>query len=544
MQKGSKLMKKITALFLSLLLSLSFLASCQTEDVPESPSPTVQAPASAEPSTTPPEETDNEKLSLPLVDEKTTFTGWITSSAIGKFQTDLNDNPTFQELENRTNIHMDWRYPTQGGETEALNLMFSSNDYTDTIITLGPGDYIGGFDKFIEDEIIYDLKDLVNDNCPNYLEVIKRDSTVYKQLHTDTGNLPSFRMMLTERQLCYLGYYARQDLLDAAGYTKTPVTYGDWHEMLVALKGSTSKQPMYLFEAILSAGYGASSEFMQIDGKVTYGPMTNEYRDYLSMVADWYSEGLIDTDFMTRRHFFLDFGEFLNGSFALYPMVSAFYDTFTASGMQIKVLPYAKVNESDKRVINSGSSETTLQGATGTITTDCENPVLMARWYDYLYSPDGSLLGSYGIEGQSYTMENGKPVFTDLIMKNTEDLTAGDAKSSYAFSMSLPYLVMTERENDTLSEGAYKATELWDTDWDLANTRTIQGDLTADESVQYTSIFNDINTYVSEFKSQVISGTVKITDETWSNFVDQLNSMRIDRCIELKQAAMDRYNAR
>lgn len=539
-------MKKITAVLLFLLLVLSLAAGCQTGDKDTTTSPSPTATASAEPTGEPTEGGDDDgKLSLPLVDEKTTFSGWITSSAIvTQLYTELNDNPVFKELEERTNIHIDWRHPAEGGETEALNLMFTSNEFTDIIVTLDPTYYVGGFDKFIDDGIIHDLKDLVNNYAPNFLNTIKKDETVYKQLHTDTGHLPAFRMMLTDRQLCYLGYYARQDLMDAAGYTKTPTTYDDFHEMLTALKGSTSKQPLYLFEDILIPGYGVNSNFTQVDGKVVFGPITDEYRAYLEMVAQWYSEGLIDADFMTRRHFFLDFGEFLNESFAVYPMTVAFYDVFVANGLDIKVLPYTKLNEGDKRYINSGSAETTLQGSTATITTDCDDPVLMTKWFDYLFTEEGSLLGSYGIEGQAHTIVDGKPVFTDLIMNNPDNLTPGDAKNAYAFPMLMPFLVMTEREVDTFSEGAVKATELWDSDWDIANSRTLQGDLTADESFEFTSKYLDIETFVSEFKAHVIAGQKQITDETWNEYLNEIKGMGIDRCIELKQEALDRYNNR
>jgi putative aldouronate transport system substrate-binding protein len=295
---------------------------------------------------------------------------------------------------------------------------------------------------------------------------------------------------------------------------------------------------------VLIPGYGVGSDFVQIDGKAAYGPMTDDYRKFLEMVSTWYSEGLIDKDFMTRRHFYLDFGEFLNGSFALYPMVSGFYDTFANAGMKITALPYAKLNEGDKRYINSGSAESTLSGSTGAITTNCKDPETLAKWFDYLYSEDGSRLASYGVEGQTYTLVNEKPVFTDLILKNKDNLTVSDAKNAYTFAQLFPFLVQTERENAALSEGAIKATEIWDTDWDLSKSRSIQGDLTADESAEYSAKYNDINTFVTEFKTQVISGAKKLDDNTWNEFVNQLKSMGIDRCIELRQAALDRFNNR
>ena len=53
------------------------------------------------------------------------------------------------------------------------------------------------------------------------------------------------------------------------------------------------------------------------------------------------------------------------------------------------------------------------------ITTSCEDPVLAAKWLDFLYSKDGELLLWYGIEGESYELdEEGMPQYTDVVFDN------------------------------------------------------------------------------------------------------------------------------
>ena len=96
----------------------------------------------------------------------------------------------------------------------------------------------------------------------------------------------------------------------------------------------------------------------------------------------------------------------------------------------------------------------------------------------------------------------------------------------------------------TLSLRSSKGNRSWDSDWDIANSRTLQGDLTADESFEFTSKYLDIETFVSEFKAHVIAGQKQITDETWNEYLNEIKGMGIDRCIELKQEALDRYNNR
>ena len=47
----------------------------------------------------------------------------------------------------------------------------------------------------------------------------------------------------------------------------------------------------------------------------------------------------------------------------------------------------------------------------------------MVALLDYMYSEEGTLLINMGIEGTHYTMQNGKPIFTDYVMKNPDGLS-------------------------------------------------------------------------------------------------------------------------
>ena len=55
----------------------------------------------------------------------------------------------------------------------------------------------------------------------------------------------------------------------------------------------------------------------------------------------------------------------------------------------------------------------------------------MQSTFDFGYTDEGHMLNNFGIEGVSYTMENGEPVYTDEIMKNPEGLTMGQAMGKY-----------------------------------------------------------------------------------------------------------------
>ena len=131
-------------------------------------------------------------------------------------------------------------------------------------------------------------------------------------------------------------------------------------------------------------------------------------------------------------------------------MTVAFYDVFVANGLDIKVLPYTKLNE-ETSAISTVVQQRLLYRGDSHDYNDCDDPVLMTKWFDYLFTEEGSLLGSYGIENQAHTIVDGKPVFTDLIMNNliTSHL---EMRRMRTHSQLMPFLVMTEREVDTFSE--------------------------------------------------------------------------------------------
>ena len=67
---------------------------------------------------------------------------------------------------------------------------------------------------------------------------------------------------------------------------------------------------------------------------------------------------------------------------------------------------------------------------------------------------------------------------------------------------------------------------------------------TTEESNRYASIASDLYAYAYQTVLQFIVGDQEINDQNWLTFQDNLSDMGIDRCVELYQTALDRFNAR
>jgi hypothetical protein len=87
-----------------------------------------------------------------------------------------------------------------------------------------------------------------------------------------------------------------------------PNTLDDYRNMLVTFKDNGVEIPT----TIASTGYVShfmapfnlpTTSWYQVDNKVHYGPIEDSFLEYLTLMHDWYSQGLIDKDFYTATGF-------------------------------------------------------------------------------------------------------------------------------------------------------------------------------------------------------------------------------------------------
>lgn len=159
------------------------------------------------------------------------------------------------------------------------------------------------------------------------------------------------------------------------------------------------------------------------------------------------------------------------------------------------------------------------------------------NFIDYLCSEDGIRLTNFGIEGETYTMNDGTPVFTDTIMQHPSGSSDGlrlNVACVFAISDEAKYrnAQFKSKENQEWDRIWTESTEQYNTIWSL----------TAEEEQQVSTIMNDISTYVQE-------ETIKaITDDTalanWDNTVKQIYSMGIEEALNIYQTGYERYNNR
>lgn len=489
-------------------------------------------------------------IKLPLSEEPVTLKIWMTADAnFFTVLSDYNESEFFKEMERRTNVHLEFDVPPSGEESTAYNLMISSGELPDMICM--PTLYPDGMDAAIDDGYYLDLTPYLDTYLYNYNQVRQTDPQFMKNTITDSGRAAVIGILNTEPQGPWVGMQIRQDWLDELGL-ETPVTYDDLENVLTQFKEKKGcYAPLALSSTAnfafgeLAAGFGVNGSYFNKDGTVVAGYATDEWRAYLSKMHDWYVKGLIDPDFMTDSPFFVD-TELVTTEqsgvwYSMYTMASMYESS--VPGMEVKALAGPKLNKDD--VTHIRIADTYIANGGLAISADSEYKEIAMQWIDYLFTDEGMALANYGIEGESFNYaEDGSIEFTDEMLNNPDGLSITQALISKTLVPSqIPShydwtreLIMVN-EKDLLSYDIWAAPDHLD-DWVMPSGMS----LTSEENVEFASHNTDINTYVQEASSQFISGVLDIDGGAdWDNYMKTIEDMGYKRCVELQQAALDRY---
>ena len=553
---------KTTSVLLVIFLLASLFYGCSKNDNVTSKSNSDESTTKQEASSTQQSNTntnDSDKklfggLKLPIVDKPITLTYFVPNSYPTVLKT-YNDIKMYQIQEKDTGIHIEFIHPPAGQETDQLNLLIASNDLPD-IIETNPLTYPGGPEKLLQDNVAVEIQDLIDKYAPNFKNLFVRYPEVKKQISTDAGKMYCFPWLnFYDVQLVYMGHIIREDWLNNLSL-EMPQTIDDWYNILTAFKerdpnGNGEKDEIpYIaikYERLdpFCYAWGLTSDFYVENGNIKYGAIEPRFKDYLSTMRKWYSEGLIDPDYASTDSKQFD-------SKATSNIGGAFYGY---SGGQIRTY-MTLMEQNDPNYKLAGTRYPVLErgqkppighrinmfygGGSALITGSNKYVKETVHWLDYNYSPKGHMLCNYGIEGESYVMDNGYPRYTDNIAKTPNGFI--DELTKYTrFVGNGPWENGKEAQIQYMAHPAsIQAIENW--------SQTEKGHIlppitpTQEDSLRLNSIMNEINTYKSEMLNKFIMGQEPL--DKYDDFVSTLRKMNIEKAIKIQQSALDRYNKR
>ena len=494
---------------------------------------------------------------LPLTDEKVTITCFTTQdSNLTNLVDTLADTPMFQELEKRTNVHIDFNLPAVGNEASAYNLMIASGELPDLIKNsgaMGVQNYPDGLDAAVEDGYFLDLTDLAKEYAPHYIHALKDygqyDKNVELSAYTKAGRMVGIYQIMKQPQGHWAGWYVREDWLKELGMD-IPVTYDDWEAVLTAFKDQKGcSAPLLLANTAYdglynywSQGFGVTSGFHQEGGKLIYGPAQEGWREYVTLMHDWYQKGLIDPDFMSA-------GWIPDQSMITTDKSGAYFGIYTQIAMLeaaaqdpnavITAVPLPRKNAGDQLHFDNA---VVLAGHM-TVSAKTKYPELCVRLMDYMFSEEGSLLANYGIEGDTFEYVDGKPQFTEKITANPE-LSFAQAMAYYCMPGARCVWQDWSRELGAVPAKDIECYDIWQTGLDNANAvpAVENYDMTVEDRAEYAKIMTDVKSIVDERTVQFITGVLPL--DQYDQYLADIKASGLDRAIELAQKGYDDFNAR
>lgn len=455
--------------------------------------------------------------------------------------------PQFQKLQKDLGIDIEYIHPVLGQTQEQFNLLLASNELPD-IIEYGFYNYPGGPQKAIDDGCIIPLNDVIEKYCPNLKKYLQEHPEVDKMIKTDSGNYYCFPGIYNDEYLLtYSGLIMREDYLEKAGMSK-PETIDELETVLKAFKQKLGISiPLDIGSWGLYAvtqAYGVIPELYVDNGTVKYGPMEAGYKEALTTLNRWYSEGLLDNNIASLEGKTINQNVLNGDTGCVYGNTGSGIGTLTeglkgVEGAKLTAIPYPTLKKGETPFYGQRVFPYSVFGS-ASISTQCRDIEKAAKVLDYGYSEEGSMLFNFGIEGESYEMIDGYPTYTEKVTKNENGKSMGEMLYYYASPNGIGPFLRDKRymEQFAALPEQKESIEIW-SKTDAQKHMMPMVNLTPEESKEISAIEGELKAQFEAMEMKMIMGVESV--DNYDAFISTLKGLGADRYVEIYQAAYDRY---
>lgn len=515
--------KKLTALLVATAAAVS-LAACGEKDTVVS---------------------DMEKGEISYPIETTEKVSWWMSlpSPLATTVSNFGETDFAKYLKEATGIEVEYIHPAQGSD-DAISLLLASDELPDIITTYWPD---RSPDSSIEDGLILDITSYIDDYAPNFKKFTDENDEVRRAVLTDDGVYYGFPFVRNDPTLLATkGLFMRADWLEELGL-EVPETIDDWDKVLAAFKTKcdTPIAISYNDISVFAGGFNAiKGMYHDADGKIKYGTIEDNYKNYIAKMNEWYKKGYFDKNYAIADKKTID-SYMLTGTSGITDgaggsAMGTYLSAKAGEGGYDLVAAKFPVAKKGERSMYSHNSAMVPSVYTAAISADCKNPALAMRLLDFGYSEEGKLLYNFGKEGVSYTMKDGYPTYSPSLFDTSGGKSIAQNMAMHCLGIDGGAFVQDKRyiEQYYGNQRQLDALDAW-AENDFAKYAVRYLSLTKDESSEYSSIINSVQTYLDEMINNMIVGKESI--DNFDKYVAQAKSMGLDRAIEIYQTAYDRY---
>lgn len=431
----------------------------------------------------------------------------------------------------------------------AFNLIMADPVLPDLI-----GGEISSITQYGIEKAFIPLNDLIDEHAPDIARAFELYPEALAGVTAEDGSI--YAIPFIYENPVAQSWWIRQDWLETLNL-EVPTNIDEFEAVLTAFRnddpnGNGIKDEIPFFMRLtaidnrlypLLSLFGISDFFHDDgNGNVKIGSYSDDLKDAMVRISQWYADGLIDTQIWTRDGYVRD--ELYpddNGGIThdWIPSTSAYNNTIAeyVDGFNVMwMAPPADVNGDVWEV----TCRLRLTGRGTGVSVDCEDPVAAIKLLNFYFTDMGRTINTYGVEGETYYIDDeGKPMFTDEILNGDKSVNV------QIFSMggqlqSLAFLHDNSYEYVMMHECGVEATEAYVEYVNKLNLQLPALSFTTEENNLITSKWPTCRAYMLE-KMQVWCMDGSRIEAEFDEYMNTLRTMGIEEVLAAYQSAYDRF---
>ncbi|NEX46540.1 extracellular solute-binding protein [Pseudotabrizicola algicola] len=461
--------------------------------------------------------------------------------------------PVEQAAREMTGIHLIDR--TSGRNTtnnsEAMNLLLATGNLPDIV---GGNSIQQPVNQYGPEGAFVPLNDLVREHAPNIQAFWDNNPGLMEAISAADGNY--YYIPYLPDGKFGRAWYIRQDWLDKLGLEQ-PQNVDEYYQVLKAFReqdpngnGRKDEIPYFarqweevlrllnLWDARSSGSDTYHDCYVNEDGQVVHPYAQEAYRVGLANIAQWYAEGLIDPEIFTRGASSRDYllSENLGGSTHDWFASTSGYNIALAEkvpGMNfIPFLPPASANgvrmEEHRRI--------PIKPDGWAISYANRHPVETVKYFDFFFTPEGRNLANFGVEGKTWDMVDGEPVYKPEVLNSDQPVNSQMYLEGAQIFRGYPQDYRYEWQ--WTSEEARAGIELYEAN-DLLIDQFLGVAFNKEEQAVYDRYWPTLLTYMLERQQAWILGSGNV-EADWDAYIATLDRMGYAQVIEVMNSAHER----
>ena len=574
--------KKILALLMSCIMTAGVLGGCGADNAKEGSS---SAAASATTTTTEGASAEgtensmfNEPGTLPIVKEPITLTVFAPANTEGSWE----ENAQVKELEEATGIHLEWQTCASSDNVqEKLSTMFASGEMPDIILTgVSSGNR---YDKATEQALgeqglVLPLNDYLDTVSVGYKQAFEEIDGLKEYITTPDGNIYSLPNIDGSLHVQYnMKLWINTQWLDNLGLDM-PTTTEEFYEVMKAFKekdangngdpndeiplSTVTSGAGTQIDGFLMNPFQLTSETNKLyvdNGKVTFAPAQEGYKEGLKYLNQLYAEGLLNPESFTQ-----DKNNQVNVNEAGDEcVIGAFLAQRPGYACDLTTEPYSKKWEQyqslapltgpDGQCVASWNPYIMFETGMTFITSSCSNPEEAFRLLDYISTQ--TYRSSLGIEGVHYnlldstTAEVGMDGETKALYKRTDADSTNQSLLQLTALIRTPEFLAAEATNpnpyaDDVKPLNGRQVVMYKASLEHQKVQQSLDSVMPDlymsqaDSSEMSLIKTNVMDTQKEYMVQFITGAKDI-DAEWDSYLKALDNVGLARYLELLQKAYD-----